>query len=139
MVFALLQMKFFLSIGLVGIICQSSLAQVDTVRCKQMAKEINHFRIRNLRLPLRYNTAYQAGCDEFISSLPNKHAKLIPGQLGEVYMGFGSELSAWRNSRPHRKILLNRKAKEICIGAFKDKSGTYWYVGRTYQSERRKK
>jgi hypothetical protein len=126
---------FCLEFSVAVMFAAPAMAQLDTVRARKLAREINFFRIRNFKKPLSYNVSYQHACDSFVKVLPinRKHDKFSKYQVGEVFQGYGSGLGAWRHSPPHRRILLSSHAKEIVVSVFTDEKGDCWSVGRTYR------
>ena len=128
----------------------ASVAQ-DFVRIeKELLKELNWRRAKNLRPPVRYDSSHQRVTDKFAMRIVKQYYHAGGEYRGEVIGQFIDEkliLQGFFDSPKHKKALLDIGATRVCIAAYKVPEKTikkgntttfiaplYYVVIRTYSN-----
>lgn len=127
-------MRLITILGVLTSICAFSQAPDQ-----DLFDEINNLR-RKRNLPvLEYDTAYQGACGSWAKYISKHfgHSFYNRKDLGEaisIDLPRQDIVKDFMNSKPHKKTLMNRVAKRICIATYQpDPDGPIYTCIRTYR------
>lgn len=106
---------------------------------EDLLNEINALRADKHLPALQYDTTVQASCDSWAKYISKRfgHSFYNRKDLGEaISTNFPRRdiIPDFMDSKPHKKTLMNRVAKRICIGTYQpDPSGPIYTCIRTYR------
>ncbi|MGC3945344.1 MAG: hypothetical protein QM762_12660 [Chryseolinea sp.] len=89
---------------------------------QQVFDELNAMRVTKHRAPLVYNASYQDDCDRWAAKLPKSFVHSGAKKKGETISTILGNpdliIPQFMLSEPHKKILMDKSAKEVCISVY---------------------